>query len=613
MTHYESSFVKPLLANRVLGQCSYQSLARILPHISERHIEAGGAIFSSGQVAEYLFVIRSGQVRLQREGSNPVTIANGLCGEESAIDLPAHLSDAVALEDVSVLVIPRKSARELVAANPSLRSLCYQSLALPGLPLAEPQRGKTGVSQSRAGWAKPIGWLTTILLPALTIWLGPGSGLQQNAVLFLAVFVATVCMWIFNLVDEYIPGIFAIFAILILGVAPPSAVLSGFASDGFFLAMSILGLGTVIVASGLSYRFLLWMLLKLPQGERWDNLGLLLTGFLLTPMVPSINGRVALLAPLTVDIVEILHCKPRGKLATGLAITTFTGASLLSAVFLSSKSVNFVIYGLLPTQSQEQFQWLFWLFASAATGAILILAYVAMFAGIQRHDEVHALDKDQVAAQLKLLGPLRNREWSALIGMAVFMLAVVTSSLHRIQPPWVAVAILYVLLVYGFLDKKEFKEKIDWPFLVYLAGIVGLVGAFNAVGFDDWLAVHLAWLGSFMRTDFPMFIALLTLVIFAIRLAVPISTTIVITAAVFMPLAAASGINSWIIGFIILVLGEMWFFPYQCSYYLQFRDSLSKFGVYDEKAFLRFNVLMNTAKVAAIYASLPYWKLMGLL
>ncbi|TRZ57451.1 MAG: hypothetical protein D4S02_13690 [Rhodocyclaceae bacterium] len=613
MTSYESSFVEPLLANRVLGQCSYQSLARVLPHMSERHIEAGAAIFTTGQKAEHLFVIREGNVQLQREGSHPVAIANGLCGEESAIDLPEYLSDAIAITGVSVLAIPKKSARELVVANPSLRSLSYQSLALPGLPLPAAQRSKGGTTQASAGWSRPFGWLTTLVLPALTIWLGPESGLQQNAVLFLAVFVATVCMWVFNLVDEYIPGIFAIFAILILGVAPPSAVLAGFASDGFFLAMSILGLGTVIVASGLSYRFLLWMLLKLPQGERWDNLGLLLTGFLLTPMVPSINGRVALLAPLTIDIVEILHCKPKGKLATGLAITTFTGASLLSAVFLSSKSVNFVIYGLLPTQAQEQFQWLFWFFASAATGAFLIVVYFAIFVWIQRHNEVHVLEKEQVAAQLKLLGPLRNREWSALVGMAVFMLAVVTASLHRIQPPWIAVAILYVLLVYGFLDKKEFKEKIDWPFLVYLAGIVGLVGAFNAVGLDDWLAVHLAGLGSFMRTNFSMFIALLAVVIFVIRLAVPISTTIVITAAVFMPLAAASGINSWIIGFIILVLGEMWYFPYQCSYYIQFRDTLSKSAVYDEKAFLRFNVVMNVAKIAAIYASLPYWKLLGLL
>ena len=67
-------------------------------------------------------------------------------------------------------------------------------------------------------------------------------------------------MWVFELVKEFLPALFAILLILILGLAPTDVVLSGFSSSGFFMAMSILGLGTVIVLSGLSFRFLLWLL-----------------------------------------------------------------------------------------------------------------------------------------------------------------------------------------------------------------------------------------------------------------------------------------------------------------------------------------------------------------
>jgi DASS family divalent anion:Na+ symporter len=35
--------------------------------------------------------------------------------------------------------------------------------------------------------------------------------------------------------------------------------------------------------------------------------------------------------------------------------------------------------------------------------------------------------------------------------------------------------------------------------------------------------------------------------------------------------------------------------------------------LYDEKAFLRFNAVSNFARLAAVYASLPYWKMLGLL
>jgi hypothetical protein len=35
--------------------------------------------------------------------------------------------------------------------------------------------------------------------------------------------------------------------------------------------------------------------------------------------------------------------------------------------------------------------------------------------------------------------------------------------------------------------------------------------------------------------------------------------------------------------------------------------------VFDERVFLKFNALSNLTKIAAIYASLPYWKSMGML
>jgi hypothetical protein len=99
---------------------------------------------------------------------------------------------------------------------------------------------------------------------------------------------------------------------------------------------------------------------------------------------------------------------------------------------------------------------------------------------------------------------------------------------------------------------------------------------------------------------------------FLVRLIVPISTSIVLLASIFMPISIHYGINPWIVGFIILILGEMWFFPYQCSYYLQYRQ-ITRGQLFNENTFLIFNALSNLAKIIAIYASIPYWKWIGLL
>ncbi len=613
---YAEVFVSPLLQDALFGRCRHAELARLLPHLVEREFDVGTNIFIEGAVADTAYLLLQGSAELIFTGGSRATVGSSLCGEEAGAGLHTYIGSAIALTRVRALAIPREKLMALVESHPELR-IDIQKLLLArsrGESLSPPAAAQGAAKTLDVGsWREVSGWSCAILLPALVLLFGSEWGLQRNAVMFLAVFAATVVMWVFNLVDEYVPGLFAVFAILVLGLAPPAQVLAGFASDGFFLAMSILGLGTVIVASGLSYRFLLWLLLRLPSHPFWQNLGLLATGFMLTPMVPSINGRVALVTPLMLDMLEILGFRPGGRAATRLAVTAFTGASLLSAIFLTSKSVNFVVFGLLSAQGQDQFQWLYWCFAALVAGGVMLATHLVAVSLFFRSEEVPRLSQRQVAAQLQLLGHMKGREWAALFGILVFMAGVATTTLHRIQPPWLALMILYALLLFGFLRKNEFKEKIDWPFLIYLAGLIGITGGFNAVGLDKWLASHLTGLGGFMRGNLDLFLLALFAVLFVVRLAVPISATIVIAATVFMPLAEVHGVNSWVIGMAILILGEMWFFPYQCSYYVQFREIAGRHGAYDEKAFLRYNALMNGVKLLALYASLPWWKWMGLL
>ncbi len=458
-----------------------------------------------------------------------------------------------------------------------------------------------------------VGWLLALILPFLALQFGGELGLERSAVIFLAIFSATVVMWVCSLVDDYIPALFALVATLVTGLVPVPIILSGFASDGFMMALSTLALGTVVVSSGLSYRMMLALLMRLPNSQFWHFTGMLMIGTFLTPIIPTANGRVALVTPFFTDMVDNLRLNRGGYAATKLAIACFGGASMFSAMILTSKSVNFAVFGLLSPQLQDHFQWLTWLFASiVAAGVLLAINGIAVYFWF-RNDEVPRLPKERVAEQLQLLGPFKTREWAAIIGVSFMLLGIITSSIHKVQPPWLGFAMLFGLLLCGTLRKKELKEKVDWTFLLYLGGITGIVAAFNYLGLDAVLGASLPGLGNIMRTNFPLFILMLFVLINIIRLAVPINATVVILAAVLLPVAEINGVNAWVVGFIILMLSEMWFMPYQCSYYLQMQEVNRKSPRYDEKSFLRFNAMLNFARLAAVYASLPFWKMLGLL
>ncbi|OGB27477.1 MAG: hypothetical protein A3I66_06215 [Burkholderiales bacterium RIFCSPLOWO2_02_FULL_57_36] len=616
----DANSARELLTDPIFEGASYLGLARLLPYTSEKVLRPGDYLYRAGASADKFFYLLEGRVQMVSANQQDISSDSRRLGEEAATDFDHYLADAVALSEVRVLVISRQSLAILFEARPELKAKFYfslmQTFAGDHFPQTQGARKDDVLlaegKKTTVNLIELVGWLLTFISPALVLYFGADWGLEKNAVYFLAVFSSTIVMWVFTLVDEYIPGIFALLATLAMGLVPTPVILSGLASDGFMLAMSVLGLATVIVSSGLSYRLLLLLLTRLPNTSFWQNNALLGIGFLITPLIPSINGRVALVSPFLSDMLEILHLKLKGPAANRLAVSAFVGVTLLSGIFLSSKSVNFVIFALLPDQIQDQFQWLNWFIAAAATGLILLALYGLMALPLLKGGELPTLRRDQVSIQLGLLGRLKQREWAAIIGVLLFMIGIVTTSFHKVSSPWLGMAILFSMLLFGALSKKEFREKIDWPFLIYLGGIVGITSAINYLGIGQVIASRLPWLGEYMHSNFSLFILLLTAVVFVIRLAVPISATIVIMATILMPVAVHYGVNPWVIGFIILILGEMWFFPYQCSYYLQFRQ-LSKGRVYDEGLFLRFNALANLMKIAAIYASMPYWKALGLL
>src|SRR5437868_2562907 len=273
----------------IISRSLNESLARMVRNVQQKRFEAGETVYRAEADADFLYLIQEGVVELASPIGKRVRIESRF-GEEAATDVPHYLSDATALTAVSACAVPRTSLIGLNLYNPQLKQEFYFSL-LANFGGEHVRAARLKAKESALvtrDWFEAAGWALAIALPALILLYGGAMGLGRETTAFLAVFTATVVMWVFELVDEFIPGLFALLMTLSLGIAPPRVVLAGFASDGFFMAMSVLGLGTVVVLSGLSFRFLLWLLRLLPNTHFGHNLGLMLTGIMLTPLVPSL-------------------------------------------------------------------------------------------------------------------------------------------------------------------------------------------------------------------------------------------------------------------------------------------------------------------------------------
>ncbi|MGI9123293.1 MAG: hypothetical protein ACR2JM_00870, partial [Mycobacterium sp.] len=103
------------------------------------------------------------------------------------------------------------------------------------------------------------------------------------------------------------------------------------------------------------------------------------------------------------------------------------------------------------------------------------------------------------------------------------------------------------------------------------------------------------------------------IVTITVRLALPVTAGMLTSTAILLPVAAASGIHPWICVFCAAIFSDISFFKHQgTNGIIQIRaDGL--FDLADERAFRRYNLLMNLARVIVVYASIPWWRWLGLL
>lgn len=305
-----------------------------------------------------------------------------------------------------------------------------------------------------------VGWLLFLVVPPMVYVAGVSADADEQAALFASILAGAVLLWIFTLVDEFVPPLAAVVATLFVGLAPTDVALGGFASPTLLALLGVFALSAAMRESGLSRRVIRGVLARVPDRPFFKRLVLLLGGFSLSPITPSGNNRMAILLPLYRDAV------PEGgrptEASTALFAATYSGAMLFSPMLPTSKSANLAAVGLLPEQVQEQFVGPLWLLAAAVAAAGVTLWHLGllgwMFPAAGGGESPSDPPRDPAAAE-----PLQRAtpaEWIAGVGFCFFLVGVATVSWHHVPPAWIAGVVLVGLLLSGSFGRESFRRQI---------------------------------------------------------------------------------------------------------------------------------------------------------
>jgi di/tricarboxylate transporter len=468
-----------------------------------------------------------------------------------------------------------------------------------------------------AGGAVPaavlFGWACVFALPPLFYVLGVASGLGVEAAIFVAMLAAAVLLWVFGLVEEFVPALVVVVATLFIGLAPPQVALAGFSSPALLLLLGVYALSAVISASGLSYRIMLRLLLRLPDKAFWHQTTLLGMGYVLSPLMPSANTRLSLLMPVYKDMVAGLKLAPRGPAVTALLAAMFGGALLFSPMMSTSKSSNIAALNLLPAQVQAEFAGFFWLVAAGAAALSVTAAHLLIVPRLFPSSSEAPLPRRHMEEQLAAMGPLKPSEWIAGAGFLFFLLGCATVGWHQVKPAYLAGCVLLGLLLTGTVLRKDFQKQVDWPMIIFLLGMDSMMRVMDHLGLAQSLARASGDVFDFVGGAVGLFILASLLTTLAVRLVLPVTAGMLTASIILLPVAAAQGIHPWICVFCAAMFSDISFFRHQgTNGILQIRAA-GLFEQADERGFMRYNLLMNAARVAAVYVSIPWWRWLGLI
>src|SRR3954452_10097710 len=183
------------------------------------------------------------------------------------------------------------------------------------------------------------GQILCILVP-LAIWFAP-LGLEPVTQHALAIVGFMVVAWITRAMDYALAGLVGCFLFWALRIVTFPVAFSGFANDTAWFLFGALLLGVIATRSGAARRLAYFIMLHVGITYPRILLGLIVTDFLLTFIVPSGIARVVIMAAIALALVEAFGAARGSNVARGMfLILTYTATIFDKMIIAGAGSIT---------------------------------------------------------------------------------------------------------------------------------------------------------------------------------------------------------------------------------------------------------------------------------
>ena len=459
------------------------------------------------------------------------------------------------------------------------------------------------------GVRQHLGRISCILIP-LIMWFAP-LPIESATKHGLAIASFMLIAWIIEPIDHAVTGLIGCFLFWALGVVQFGVAFSGFANATTWFLFGATLIGIVATKSGLARRLAYYVVLRVGTTYPRILLGLIVTDFLLTLVVPSGIARIAILAAIALGLVEAFRLQPGSNVARGIfLIITYTAALFDKMIIAGASSIT--ARGFIESVGGVDVQWSQWFVAFLPCDIVTIVAAWLLTLWLFPPEKIELKGGEKfLREELRNLGKLSTMEVRAAILLASATLLWMTDFIHHISSAKIGLGIgLAALLPYFGILRSDDLKKINYLPVFFVASALGMANVLIATKSLDFLTnIVFAWMQPLMTNVFTSTAVLYwTAFVYHIFLSSDIAM-LGTSMPMLMNFAKTHNLNPLSLGMIWTFGSAGKIFVYQSAVLIVGYS----YGYFNGRDLLRIGLLLTLVEFVVILLIVPlYWPMIGI-
>lgn len=436
-------------------------------------------------------------------------------------------------------------------------------------------------------------------------------GIEPRAHSALAVGIFMILSWMTQVLDHGITGILGCFLFWMFGIVKFETAFSGFADTSAWFLFGAVCFGIMGSKSGLARRLAYLVMRGIGHSYPRLLLGLIVSNFLLTAVVPSGIARVVIMAAIAMGLVEAFGLQKGSNVARGMFIILVYQATIFDKMLIAGAS-SITARGAIEKYGQVDVLWSQWFLAYLPCDIIVMIVAWRLTLWLYPPETATLPGgADFLTQQLREMGRWSTPEIKAAALMLVAIALWMTDFLHHIPAPMIGLGIglLAVMPQVGVLETKDVRTINFLPIFfvaaaVSLSNVLVQTKALDVVTgvLFEWMKPHIT--GTWMSTMVLYWSAFLYHIVIGNEIAM-LSTSL----PILMTYAREHGINP-------LTLGMIWTFGAGPKVFIYESAVLVvgySYGYFSNKDMLKIGAILSVVTALILLLLVPlYWPLIGI-